>query len=303
MTQISAATATAVPHGDADHGHVPHLAHHFDTMGQQVNTGKLGMWVFLCTEVLMFGGLFGLYGVWRALHGESFELGHLFLDKNLGALNTTILICSSFTMAWAVRTAQLGKSRATVLLLLITFLGGAGFMGVKYHEYAHKFEYGLGPGIWYHAPEIRAKQLAEEAAHAKAVPAAPAVAPAAAPTLGTALPEGAAGPTGLAAAKTTGVSGGEHAEAGEGHSFENYLGMTPEQIVIARPFISIYFLMTFLHGIHVLVGMGLIAWIMIRAHRGEFGPHYCTPVDLVGLYWHLVDLIWIFLFPLLYLIK
>jgi cytochrome c oxidase subunit 3 len=293
-------------HGhDDDHAHDPNLAHHFETMSQQVASGKLGMWVFLATELLMFGGLFCAYAVWRARHYEAFELGHLYLDTFWGAFNTVVLITSSFTMAWAVRTAQLGKKNATVVLLFLTLLGAAGFMCVKYVEYSHKYHIGLfiGPmGQWEKfREEANQKRLQEQAQALTVLTTSPVPLPGPAPT-GLAVMEAkplheAAGPHAPQIIPQGGLDPHAAPDAHGGHAVD------PTEASVARTFFSIYFLMTGLHGFHVLVGMFLIAWVMIRAAKGHFTPSYNAPVDLVGLYWHLVDLIWIFLFPLLYLIK
>ncbi len=287
-------------HGDA------HLAHHFDTPQQQFASGKLGMWVFLATEILMFGGLFCGYAVYRANHPEIFHYGAKFLNSNLGAINTAVLLCSSFTMAWGVRAAQLGQKQLLVLLMALTLLGGFGFMGIKFVEYQHKWHEGLLPGKYYnpvehgeadrHAEDAHAEAVATETADhgeeggpiAEAPLEAPVETPGEAPaglSERSLIPTPPAGPAGLL-----------DLEVGVAHETEME---EPEK---TRLFFSWYFGMTGLHGIHVLVGMGLITWILVRGARGDFGPKYFLPVDLVGLYWHLVDLIWIFLFPLLYLI-
>jgi cytochrome c oxidase subunit 3 len=304
------------PHG---HHSDPHLAHHFDSPQQQFASGKLGMWVFLATEILMFGGLFCGYAVYRANHPEIFLYAHQYLDKYLGGINTVILLCSSFTMAWGVRAAQLGQKRLLVILMALTLLGGFGFMGIKYVEYKQKWTKGYLPGVHFnpkqyekdeHAAAGDGAEVQQGAADASAEAAAdnePYQADEAAPSeeeVGVAevspeemaepgvlmekstIPTPPVGPTGLLEPDVAESAHAEHMER-------------PEK---TRLFFSWYFGMTGLHGIHVLVGMGLITWIMIRAARGEFGPKYFLPVDLVGLYWHLVDLIWIFLFPLLYLI-
>jgi len=234
----------------------------------------------------MFGGLFCAYAVWRANNYEQFDIGHRYLSVFWGAFNTVILISSSFTMAWAVRAAQLEQRRLCVWLLGATIAGALGFMCVKYVEYSGKFSHGMGPGVFYHAPE-HAKHDLEKLGY-KVEQANGPVAPAA----GTA-------PTGLAAA------GAAAADKHQGQDFPEgyYYHHGPEDLAKARTFFGIYFLMTGLHGIHVVVGIFLILWIMIRAARGDFTATYNAPVDLIGLYWHLVDLIWIFLFPLLYLIS
>lgn len=213
----------------------------FESAQQQLDTAKLGVWLFLASEILFFGGLFAAYGVYRANHPALFEYAQHFLDWKLGALNTLVLIGSSLSAAWSVRSAQLGDQRTLVRTLIITLACACVFLGIKYLEYSHKLQNGVSWGESFHPS---AEILAE-------LPRAVASAP---------MP----------------------AHAGR--------------------FFSIYFVMTGLHGLHVLVGMGLYVWLIARARRGDFGPGYYGPVDGVALYWHLVDLIWIFLFPLLYLI-
>jgi len=295
------------PHGDH---HDPHLAHHFDTPDHQYQSGKLGMWMFLGTELLMFGGLFCAYSVYRHNHPEVFEYAHQYLDKKLGAINTLILITSSLTMAWGVRAAQMGKRGLLCAMLVLTILGGAGFMGIKAVEYTTKWKHWLFIGEHNYfrdadANKAKINELEEEALHVKDTkPVAPVVTKVEPdvidPNAGT--PDAATiiapniTPAGLSPAIT---QKGSEAEKSEKLRYED-MGAIDQKRVYT--FFAIYFCMTGLHGIHVLVGMGLIAWILIRAAKNEFGPTYFTPVDLVGLYWHLVDLIWIFLFPLLYLI-
>lgn len=294
---------------DHGHGHSPHLQHHFDSLEQQFNSGKLGMWLFLATEVLLFGGLFVAYALYRALHPEIYEYGHHFLDSKMGAINTAVLILSSFTMAAAVRFAQEGKQAMLKLCLVLTLLGACGFLVIKYFEYSHKMVHGIFPGKYYapddhilseaflggHGHDHHAEDHGHThggAAQAAVPPAAEESAPAEIPATikqGNLLIE----PSQIALAPT-GPSGLADPEANEGG-----IPKRPEK---AHVFFGIYYLMTGLHGIHVVVGMIAIGWVLIRAFKGHFGPGYFTPVDLAGLYWHLVDLIWIFLFPLLYLI-
>jgi cytochrome c oxidase subunit 3 len=256
--------------------HDPHLAHHFASPAQQFESGKLGMWLFLATEILLFGGLFCAYAVYRANHPEIFVWAHRFLDARLGGINTVILICSSFTMAWAVRCAQLGRHPALVTLLALTIACGFCFLGIKAVEYEHKWKEGLLWGKLF-AAKVEAAPAAPPAAERTP---APKVNPEIESTIVPA-PEGAKG---LAASPKSAA-----------------------EIALARPknvqtFFAVYFAMTGLHGLHVIAGMVLLSWMLARAARGEFGPRYFIPVDLAGLYWHVVDLIWIFLFPLLYLI-
>jgi cytochrome c oxidase subunit III len=220
--------AVTVEHGH--HGHDdPALQHHFSTREQQFDTAKIGMWLFLTTEILMFGGLFVGFGLMQAKHPQAFFAAHHHLDKALGGLNTVVLLISSFTMVMAVWAAQHSRKKALVTFLIITLACAAIFLGVKYFEYSHKFHEGLLPGKFYHH---------------------------------------------------------------EGDT-------VPGQFM----FFSFYFMMTGLHGFHILGGMAVITYLLVRAIRGDFSASYYTPVDMVGLYWHLVDLIWIYLFPLLYLIQ
>ena len=216
-------------HGEGQgHGHGPKwLAHHFDNGAQQFESAKLGMWVFLVTEVLMFGGLFAAYIINKSIYNDLFILGHEHLDKKMGALNTVVLLFSSLTIALAVRSSQKGERQKVGMYLLVTIACAAIFMVVKYFEYTHKIHDGLLPGRFFHAHDL------------------------------------------------------------------------PKE---AHVYFALYFMMTGLHGIHVMIGIGLIFWIWLRNQRGDFSPAFYTPIDIVGLYWHLVDLIWIYLFPLLYLI-
>jgi len=270
------------------HSSSPHLHHHFDTPEQQFDAGKLGIWLFLATEILLFGGLFCAYAIYRANHPEIFVYAHQFLDKVLGGTNTVILLCSSLTMAWAVRASQLGQRKLLIALLSLTLLGGAGFMGIKFVEYKAKWEHGLLPGAHF-APH--------EEGEPEAAPASPTSTPATSPSPAPANTALVPGPTIKPAAQ--GPSGTVTREEAARHRTSLH-GKRPSNTQI---FFGIYFLMTGLHGVHVLIGMGAIAWLLVRAIKGEFGPQYFTPVDFVGLYWHLVDLIWIFLFPLFYLIS
>lgn len=268
---MSEATAHGA-HDDHGHGDYPFLAHHFDTPQHQFDSGKLGIWLFLVTEILFFSGLFCAYAIYRALHPEVFEYAHYYLDTTLGAINTCVLIISSVTAAWAVRNAQLKQTRALVINIAITILCGFGFMGIKYVEYSHKIHDGLLPGEHYQ-PKHKAWELAVYQEKFGG------------PGHGAAAP--AAGEAEAAAAPLKKLVGP--------HEFN----VEPRNV---HRFFSIYFCMTGLHGIHVLVGIGIWVWLLIRAKAGEFGPDYFGPVDYAALYWHIVDLIWIYLFPLLYLI-
>jgi cytochrome c oxidase subunit 3 len=300
MGDDHAHSPTAVAAHDAHgHGHDPNQGHHWDTLEQQIEAGKFGMWLFLATEVLLFAGLFCAYAVYRSNHPEVFLNGEKYLSKVWGGVNTIILLLSSFTVALAVRAASMGDRKKTVLFLALTVVGALGFLGVKTVEYRDKFAHGTLWGAKYHP-------------HAEP----PAAAPAAQGTtiqalhpeqelgytartleeLNPALAERTLIPTPPSVPNLPTVDGRVTAEAvAEGadpHRQETY----------DHIFFGIYFVMTGLHGLHVIIGMIAIIWVMIRANRGDFTKRYYLPVDLVGLYWHLVDLIWIYLFPLLYLI-
>lgn len=210
------------------HGNNPNLAHHFSDMEQQTESAKLGMWLFLLTEILLFGGVFVAYTIFRNWHHEMFVNAHKALDVRLGGINTVVLIVSSLTMALAIRDMQLGKKARCMINLLTTIALALVFLVIKYFEYAHKFHVGQLPGQWY---------------------------------------------------TYTGIE-----------------GTNP------HVFFSIYFLLTGIHAFHIIVGISLITWIFLRVKRNDFSADYYAPIENVGLYWHLVDLIWIFLFPLLYLI-
>ena len=269
------------------------LPHHFESEAQFADAGKLGMWAFLVTEIMMFGGLFCGYAVYRARHPDVFAYAHQFLNATLGGVNTAVLICSSLSMAWAVRAAQLGQRKTLVAMLGLTVAFAAVFMSVKGVEYNEKWKHGL---LWagkYHPVEHAAPAAPENAVPQPAAPAPdtdrPAPTPPPAPgnplDTHTNIPPSAVGPQGLAPA---------------GRALERLAVERKPQNV--QTFFSIYFLMTGLHGLHVLIGMGLLVWFMIASARGRYHAGHFLPVELLGLYWHLVDLIWIFLFPLLYLI-
>src|SRR5689334_14502822 len=180
MTQVATHPGAAVvPGADAGHhAHDPHLAHHFDTPEQQFQTGKLGMWVFLATELLMFGGLFCGYAVYRHNHPDIFAFGHQFLNRNLGALNTLVLITSSLTMAWGVRAAKLRQRNLLIGLLALTFLGGLGCMCIKGIEYGTKWKHSIfiGPGNLFYPASVNTgressiRKLEEEELHVEEAP-------------------------------------------------------------------------------------------------------------------------------------
>jgi cytochrome c oxidase subunit 3 len=284
----------------AEHARSEGLAvdHHFENADQQYQSAKLGMWIFLATEILFFGGLFVAYSVYRANHPEIFVFGHHFLDKGLGALNTVILICSSLTAAWAVRAAQLRQIGMLKLMIALTMLCAFGFMGVKAVEYNSKWKHGLlwagryDPHVGDHGDASH--EAAEEGAseRVEAVP----------ETVEPTEEAGAAPPT--ADAGRSAIAPAAEGPAGLAAPVEE---PAEDEAIVAEPanaqiYFSIYFLLTGLHGLHVLGGIGAFMWLFVSARRGYFDSGHFTRVDLVALYWHLVDLIWIYLFLLLYLI-
>lgn len=325
-----------------DHGHggYPFLAHHFDSPQQQFDAGKMGIWLFLLTEVLFFSGLFCAYTVYRAMRPEVFVYAHYFLDTNLGALNTCVLLASSLTAAWAVRNAQLGETRKLVINIVITIACALTFMVVKYVEYSHKVHDGLLPGPRFHPTEqvwetasFRSKHP-EAAAYAErlikrdqdAKAAGGAATPQEPPALGGARPAPAGPQPSHGGELSAGQQPGQQPQAPTPQAVlpaqleqptreqlepliqAGVLGpkavnaLVPSRPRNAHVFFGIYFFMTGLHGIHVLAGIGVFVWLLLRARTGIFGPMYFGPIDYAALYWHLVDLVWIYLFPLLYLI-
>lgn len=220
-----------------------HHAHHYQSVAHEYDTSKQGVWLFLVTEILMFGGLFVGYAYYHHIFPDIFKIGSTFTDWRLGAANTVVLLFSSLTMALAIYFTQTNERQKARWMLLITILCGAGFMIIKYFEYSHKIHLGLMPGAWYNAdPQVVLEHVRQTY-----------------PTL-TELPEN------------------------------------------LPLYFSFYYMMTGLHGIHVMIGMSLIFWIWLRFGRGWYGAGHFTGVEGVGLFWHLIDLIWIYLFPLLYLV-
>ncbi len=321
------------------HDHPEHVAHHFDSAQQQFDACKLGMWLFLVTEVLFFSGLFVTYAVYRANHPEVFVNAHKYLNTTLGAFNTIVLLVSSLTMAWAVRSAQLEQKKLLIWLLGVTLSCASLFLGVKAVEYSHKWGKGL---LWAKAYEVTlaseptAEQISRHTNQALLVLSTPAIGVLVFSSVFCAAMYFrksrvtfvfSAWIVASAMAFFGGVgigqvvehfSHGSHEHAThDGHAaahHDNHHGKnhnesesTSEEDVeanrITGVFFSIYYVMTGVHAIHILCGMGVIAWLLWRAIRQDFNRNNFGPVDFVGLYWHLVDLVWIYLFPLLYLIR
>jgi cytochrome c oxidase subunit III len=206
------------------------LREQFDTAYQQRDASTLGMWIFLITEVMFFGGMFAAYTIYRSAYPTVFAIASSSLNVTIGAINTCVLLLSSFTMVMAVRAGQLGQRKLIIFFLILTLFFGCIFLGVKAYEWTEKYEEHHMPG--------------QVAFHLE----------------GTDLQ----GP--------------------------------------AKLFFSLYFAMTGLHAMHMVVGVGILTFLSLETRKGRYSTEYYTPVDISGLYWHFVDVVWIFLFPLLYLI-
>ena len=231
------------------HGH-PALQHHFENMEQQREAGTLGMWIFLVTEIMFFGGMFLAYALYRSLYPAAFASASNHLDIWLGAFNTGVLILSSFTMALAVYFTQIGKLRPQVWCLALTLILGLTFLGVKAVEYRDKFHDNLIPGH-------------------------------------------------LIPGHSFGPKVQEEGKPFDEHALHLLPTATVKQVEM---FYWIYFAMTGMHALHMIIGAGLLTYLLIFSLRRRFDPEYHSPVEVIGLYWHFVDIVWIFLFPLLYLL-
>jgi cytochrome c oxidase subunit 3 len=237
--------ATTAPEA---HGHRA-LQHHFENMEQQREAGTLGMWVFLVTEIMFFGGMFLAYTLYRSYYPMAFASGSNHLDITLGAVNTGVLIFSSFTMAMAVYFTQVGKQRPQVICLVLTLILGLTFLGIKGVEYKSKWDDHLIPGRLFAGNPFN-------------------------PTVA------------------------EHGDE-DPHKLHLLEGASVRQVEM---FYWIYFAMTGMHALHMIIGAGLLTFLLIFSLKGRFDPEYHSPVEVIGLYWHFVDIVWIFLFPLLYLL-
>ena len=211
-------------HRDHPHG----LAHQFEDMPQQKESAVIGMWSFLITEILFFGGFFATYLIYRSYYPYAFFEGSSHLDILMGGINTAVLIVSSLTMAMAVHESHSGNKKGIMVYLILTGILGLTFLVIKYFEYSSKVEHGLVPGLVWHPHGEYSPQLAL--------------------------------------------------------------------------FFSLYFGMTGMHALHMVVGIGLLTWVFVKTAQGTYTAEYNAPIEIFGLYWHFVDIVWIFLFPLLYLL-
>jgi cytochrome c oxidase subunit III len=296
--------ATQLARDPAGHAATPHLAHHFATPKQQYDSAKSGMWLFLSTEVLLFSGLFCAYAVYRSNHPDVFIYAHQYLDKTLGGINTLVLILSSLTAAWAVRAAQLGQRRLLIGLLAATLFCACCFLGIKGIEYEHKWKHGLLWGKRYHpeTSEVATASGSQASASTRSSAEAAAAAAAAAPGRAPSRP-GAPGDPLQIRSNISPAARGPAGLAGPATAASEPVVPSGDRPKNVQVFFSIYFLMTGLHALHVIGGMAAFTVLLVRASRGHFSPDYYTPVDLTALYWHVVDLVWIYLFPLLYLVR
>jgi cytochrome c oxidase subunit 3 len=231
----------------------------YKTLAQQKETASLGMWIFLVTEVMFFGGIMMAYTLNRHVYFNAFAMGSNTLSLKLGGFNTVVLLASSFTMAMAVWSAQTGKKRWISIFLSATIFLGFVFFGVKYVEYAQKFHHHLVPGKNFNIFFCRDNP-----------------------------------------SKCDDISAEDLQE--ENKELEEASAADPDLNSHAQLYYSLYFGMTGLHALHMVIGAGLLFWLLRTSFTGRFTPEWNTPVDLVGLYWHFVDIVWIYLFPLLYLI-
>ena len=235
-------TAVAVEHA---HVSLPQHRHHFETVEQQREAGSFGMWLFLLTEIMFFGGLFFAYLLYRNWYYDAFFTASNQLSIPLGTANTAILITSGFFMALAVWSAEVRKKDMLVWTLILTTVFGIAFLGIKYDEYHEKWEKHHIPGAHFDISEF--------------------VNPAAYGIKEKPLP--------------------------------------PDMAQRTQVFFFLYFAMTGMHALHMIIGVGLLFWLIWRARRGDFSAGYVAPIENFGLYWHFVDIVWLFLFPLLYLIN
>ena len=306
------------------HGHHPMQKHHFDDMTQQYEASGFGMWVFLVQEVMFFGGLFVAYLVYRHKYFETFGTASATLRIWLGTINTIVLIASSLTMAMAVNAASIGKRKLTLLFLVATLGLGSIFLGIKAVEYSEKFEKREFPGanFCFHPQGMECSGVVERQDEPDTL----------AGTLhivkryvtggwgqgaeneGEVAQEhfGASEPiknTSTMAASREDVGQTEHSAGASGAANVMYAGGDPGPSERERSmqgseiYFGLYFAMTGMHALHMIIGVGIWLWLIYWARHGLYTHEYFTPVENFGLYWHFVDIIWIYLFPLLYLIN
>jgi cytochrome c oxidase subunit 3 len=235
--------------GEHEHVYLPQHRHHFETEEQQREAGSFGMWLFLLTEIMFFGGMFFAYLLFRNWYYDAFVAASNTLNIGMGAANTAILITSGFFMALGVWAAEVRKRKLLVWMLILTTIFGCAFLGVKYFEYKEKFELHHIPGTSFDVSQFAHPPIDEKTGK----------------PVGNPVPE--------------------------------------DQLQHTQLFFFLYFAMTGMHALHMIIGIAILFWLLVRAQRGEFSAGYVAPIENFGLYWHFVDIVWIFLFPLLYLIN
>jgi cytochrome c oxidase subunit 3 len=231
------------PHGTPAHAHHSSLAHQFDSLDQQKESSTLGMWLFLVTEIMFFGGLFTAYVIYRTLYPQAFLLASNSLNVLMGGINTAVLIGSSLTMVLAIWSAQVNWRKGIVIFLLATIGLGTTFLVIKSFEYRDKFVEHHVPGPSFHFEVEHPNRHLQEL-------------------------------------------------AAKDHDLERH----------ASIFFSLYFIMTGLHATHMIIGIGILIVLAVFSGKGKYNSEYHNPLEMTGLYWHFVDIVWIFLFPLLYLL-
>ena len=282
--------------GHGEHESHPRFQHQFDDMGQQQAASGLGMWMFLVQEIMFFGGLFIAYLVYRHKFFDAFSAASITLNWRLGFFNTIVLIGSSLTMALAVNAAQRGLKKRLIFFILSTMFLGTVFLGVKVIEYHDKYVENHIPGanFCFHdsqepcmdnegKPQKEEEEWLSEARKEKP---------------GMANPSAMAGMAGNLEMAPQGHSAPDEATIANKSASPRDRSMSGSEL-----YFSLYFAMTGMHALHMVIGMGLMVWLLLQAYKGVYDEKYFTPVENFGLYWHFVDIVWIYLFPLLYLIN
>ena len=245
MDSALATTDPADVHAEHEHVALPQHRHHFETEEQQREAGSFGMWLFLLTEIMFFGGMFFAYLLYRNWYYPAFVAASNQLSVAIGTANTAILITSGFCMAVGVWAAEMRKRNLLVVMLILTTVFGFAFLGFKYDEYHEKYELHHIPGNNFNISMFT-------------------------------------NPAGYGLKEDP---------------------LPPDMAQKTQVFFFLYFAMTGMHALHMIIGIGLLFWLTWRAYRGDFSSGYVAPIENFGLYWHFVDIVWIFLFPLLYLIN
>jgi cytochrome c oxidase subunit 3 len=271
--------------------HPPYQKHYFESMQQQSQATLFGIWLFLVQELMFFGGLFGAYSVYRYLYPEAWLMGSASQDLTLGLINTVVLIASSYTVVLMVSAARKNSKSGMALWMVLTMLLGGVFLGVKYFEYKAKWDHRLVPGKYFDFTYYELPHLMAEGHGAHG-------------------PEGHAGPAAATPAHA-GVSDG-HAAPADSHAShapaprrndDMYTrGTDPAVPTGIMIYYSLYFAMSGMHALHMIIGEGIAIWLLILILKGRFSDKFYPHIEYFGLYWHFVDIVWIFLFPLLYLI-